>query len=187
VKLKPGQVTPVIRTNLGFYILKVNNVRKPPAEQQEQATAAVQQAHARHILLKITPTQTEADARKKLLDFKARIESKQATFEDLARQNSQDSYASKGGDMGWVEPGDVPDELAAAIGQLQPGQISDPVKSPFGLHIVQVVERKTEDSSKDKERATARQVLTERKRQEAMEDWARQVRDRAYVEFREDK
>ena len=187
LKLKPGQVTPVIRTNLGFYILKVNNVRKPQAEQQEQAAAAVQQTHARHILLKITPTQTEAEARKKLQDFKARIESKQATFEDLARQNSQDSYASKGGDMGWVEPGDVPDELAAAINGLQPGQISDPVKSPFGVHIVQVVERKTEDASKDKERAMARQVLTERKRQEAMEDWARQVRDRAYVEFREDK
>jgi peptidyl-prolyl cis-trans isomerase SurA len=186
-KLKPGQVTPVIRTNLGFYILKVNNVRKPQLEQQEQAAATVQQTHARHILLKVTPTQTEAEARRKLLDLKAKIEAKQATFEDLARQNSQDSYASKGGDMGWVEPGDVPDELAAAIGQLQPGQISDPVKSPFGLHIVQVVERKTEDSSKDKERATARQVLTERKRQEAMEDWARQVRDRAYVEFREDK
>ncbi|WP_379792609.1 peptidylprolyl isomerase [Massilia norwichensis] len=187
LKLKPGQVTPVIRTNLGFYILKVNNVRKPQVEQQEQAAAAVQQTHARHILLKITPTQTEAEARKKLQDFKARIESKQATFEDLARQNSQDSYASKGGDMGWVEPGDVPDELAAAINGLQPGQISDPVKSPFGVHIVQVVERKTEDASKDKERAMARQVLTERKRQEAMEDWARQVRDRAYVEFREDK
>jgi len=187
LKLKPGQVTPVIRTNLGFYILKVNNVRKPQAEQQEQAAAAVQQTHARHILLKVTPTQTEADARKKLLELKAKIESKQATFEDLARQNSQDSYASKGGDMGWVEPGDVPDELAAAINGLQPGQISDPVKSPFGLHIVQVVERKTEDTSKDKERAMARQVLTERKRQEAMEDWARQVRDRAYVEFREDK
>jgi len=186
LKLKPGQVTPVIRTNLGFYILKVNNVRKPQAEQQEQAAAAVQQTHARHILLKITPTQTEADARKKLADFKARIESKQANFEDLARQNSQDS-AAKGGDLGWIEPGDVPDELAAAINGLQPGQISDPVKTPFGVHIVQVVERKTEDSSKDKERATARQVLTERKRQEAMEDWARQVRDRAYVEFREDK
>jgi peptidyl-prolyl cis-trans isomerase SurA len=188
LKLKPGQVTPVMRTNVGFHILRVNNTRKPQAEQQEQAAAAVQQAHARHILLKITPTQTEAEARKKLLDFKARIESKQANFEDLARQNSQDgSYAAKGGDMGWVEPGDVPDELAAAINSLQPGQISDPVKSPFGLHIVQVVERKTQDTSKDKERAAARQVLTERKRQEAMEDWARQVRDRAYVEFREDK
>jgi peptidyl-prolyl cis-trans isomerase SurA len=147
----------------------------------------VQQTHARHILLKVTPTQTEDEARKKLLDLKAKIEAKQASFEDLARQNSQDSYASKGGDMGWVEPGDIPDELASAMNALQPGQISAPVKTPFGLHIVQVVERKTQDNSKDKERATARQVLTERKRQEAMEDWARQVRDRAYVEFREEQ
>jgi peptidyl-prolyl cis-trans isomerase SurA len=186
-KLKPGQVTPVLRTNVGFHILKLNNRRKPEEQQQQAEAAAVQQTHARHILLKVTPTQTEDEARKKLLDLKAKIEAKQASFEDLARQNSQDSYASKGGDMGWVEPGDIPDELATAMNALQPGQISAPVKTPFGLHIVQVVERKTQDSSKDKERATARQVLTERKRQEAMEDWARQVRDRAYVEFREEQ
>lgn len=187
VKLKPGQVTPVMRTNVGFHILKVNNVRKPEVQQQEQAAAAVQQTHARHILLKITPAQSEEEDRKKLLELKAKIESKQATFEDLARQNSQDSYASKGGDMGWVEPGDIPDELATVMNNLQPGQISDPVKTPFGMHIVQVVERKVQDNAKDKERAMARQVLTERKRQEAMEDWARQVRDRAYVEFREEQ
>ena len=138
-------------------------------------------------MMKATPTMSADEVKRRLEEMRAKIESKAATFEDLARQNSQDSYASKGGDMGWVEPGDVPDELAAAINGLQPGQISDPVKSPFGVHIVQVVERKTEDASKDKERAMARQVLTERKRQEAMEDWARQVRDRAYVEFREDK
>jgi peptidyl-prolyl cis-trans isomerase SurA len=186
-KLKPGQVTPVLRTNVGFHILKLNNRRKPEEQAKEQAAASTQQTHARHILLKVTPAQSEEEARKKLLDMKAKIEAKQANFEDLARQNSQDSYASKGGDMGWVEPGDVPDELATAMNALQPGQISAPVKTPFGVHIVQVVERKTQDNSKDKERATARQVLTERKRQEAMEDWARQVRDRAYVEFREEQ
>jgi peptidyl-prolyl cis-trans isomerase SurA len=186
-KLKPGQVTPVMRTNFGFLILKLVDQRKPDAQQQQADQASVQQTHARHILLKVTPTQTEDDARKKLLDLKAKIESKQASFEDLARQNSQDSYASKGGDMGWVEPGDIPDELAAAMNALKPGEISAPVKTPFGMHIVQIVERKTQDTSKDKERAGARQVLTERKRQEATEDWARQVRDRAYVEFREEQ
>jgi peptidyl-prolyl cis-trans isomerase SurA len=187
-KLKPGQITPVLRTNVGFHILKLVNQRKPEAQQQqEQAAAAVQQTHARHILLKVTPTQTEEEARKKLLDFKAKIQSKQANFEDIARQSSQDSYATKGGDMGWVETGDIPAEFETAMNALKPGEISDVVKTPFGLHIIQVVERKTQDTSKDKERATARQVLTERKRQEAMEDWARQVRDRAYVEFREEK
>jgi peptidyl-prolyl cis-trans isomerase SurA len=185
-KMKPGQVTPVVRTSVGFHILKLINERKPEA-QQEQAAAVVQQIHARHILLKLTPTQTEDEARKKLLEYKAKIESKQASFEDLARQFSQDSYAAKGGDMGWLFPGDTVPEIETVMNGLKPGEISGVIKSPFGLHIVQVIERKSEDTSKEKERATARQVLTERKRQEAMEDWARQVRDRAYVEFREDK
>jgi peptidyl-prolyl cis-trans isomerase SurA len=138
-------------------------------------------------MLKVTPTQTEDEARKKLLDLKAKIEAKQANFEDLARQNSQDSYAAKGGDMGWLFPGDTVPELETAMNALKPGEISGVIKSPFGLHIVEVIERKSEDTSKEKERAAARQVLTERKRQEAMEDWARQVRDRAYVEFREEQ
>jgi peptidyl-prolyl cis-trans isomerase SurA len=186
-KLKPGQLTPVLRTNVGFHILKLNNVRKPEAAQQQQQDAVVQQTHVRHIMLKLTPTLTEDDARKKLLDLKAKIESKQGSFEDLARQNSQDSFAAKGGDMGWIETGDIPAEFETAMNALKPGEISAPVKTPFGMHIIQVVERKAQDTSKDKERAMARQVLTERKRQEAMEDWARQVRDRAYVEFREEQ
>jgi peptidyl-prolyl cis-trans isomerase SurA len=186
-KMKPGQVTPVVRTNVGFHILKLNNQRKPEAQQQGQEQAVVQQTHARHIMLKVTPTQTEADDRKKLLELKAKIEGKQGNFEDLARQNSQDTYAAKGGDMGWVETGDIPAELETVMNALKPGEISEPVKTPFGMHIVQVVERKSQDTSKEKDRATARQVLTERKRQEAMEDWARQVRDRAYVEFREEQ
>jgi peptidyl-prolyl cis-trans isomerase SurA len=185
-KLKPGQVTPVVRTNVGFHILKLINVRKPEA-QQDQAAAVVQQTHARHILLKLTPTMSEADARKKLTEIRGKIAAKQASFEDMARQFSQDSFAAKGGDMGWVETGDIPPEFETAMNALKPGDISDVVKSPFGLHIIQVVERKTQDTSKEKERTAARQVLTERKRQEAMEDWARQVRDRAYVEFREEK
>lgn len=186
-KLKPGQTTPVIRANFGFLILRLNDLRKPAAAQEQQQQAAVTQTHARHIMLKVSPTLTEDEARKRLLDFKAKVDSKQANFEDLARQNSQDSYASKGGDMGWLYPEDTVPELATAMDKLKPGEISEPVKSPFGIHIVQVIERKTEDASKDKERAAARQVLTERKRQEALEDWSRQVRDRAYVEFREDK
>jgi len=89
--------------------------------------------------------------------------------------------------MGWLEPEDTVPEIASVLDKLQPGQVSDVVKSPFGLHIFQLIERKTQDAAKDKERSMARQVLTERKRGEALEDWARQVRDRAYVEFREEK
>jgi len=185
-KLKPGQITPVVRTNVGFHIIKLVNERKL-ADAQKTDQAVVQQTHARHILLKITPTQSEDDARKKLAEIRQKIVSKQATFEDMARQYSNDGSASKGGDLGWLFPGDALTEFETPMNDVKPGEVSDIVKTPFGLHLIQVVERKSEDVSKEKERSAARQVLTDRKRQEALEDWGRQVRDRAYVEFREDK
>jgi peptidyl-prolyl cis-trans isomerase SurA len=185
-KLTPGQVTPVIRTNVGFHIIKLVNARKL-AEAQKADQAVVQQTHARHILLKITPTQSEDEARRKLAEIRQKIDSKQATFEDMARQYSNDGSASKGGDLGWLYPGDTMPEFETPMNALKPGDTSDIVKTPLGLHLIQVVERKTEDVSKEKERSAARQVLTDRKRQEALEDWSRQIRDRAYVEFREEK
>jgi peptidyl-prolyl cis-trans isomerase SurA len=129
---------------------------------------------------------TEAEVKRKLLELKEKIDNKAASFEDLARQYSQDSFAAKGGDMGWLATGDVPEEFQKAMDQLKPGEISGVVQSPFGFHLIQVVERKTEDVSKEKERSVARQVIHDRKLQEATEDWAREVRDRAYVEFRDD-
>jgi peptidyl-prolyl cis-trans isomerase SurA len=185
-KLKPGQVTQVVRTNVGFHILKLIDQRSQAA-QQKQDQAVVQQTHARHILLKATPAMPEDEVRKKLAEIKAKIDSKSGSFEDLARQFSQDPSASKGGDLGWLYPGDTVPEFENVMNTLKPGDVSDVVKSPFGLHLIQVIERKSEDVSKEKERSAARQVLTERKRGEALEDWARQVRDRAYVEFREER
>jgi peptidyl-prolyl cis-trans isomerase SurA len=183
-KVKPGQTTAVIRTNVGFHILKLVDERH--LDTKQSGHEVVQQTHARHILLKITPTQSEDEARKKLNEIKAKIDSKQATFEDMARQNSADGSAAKGGDLGWLYPGDTVPEFETVMNALKPGETSAVVKSPFGLHLIQVVERKSEDVSKDKERAEARQILTDRKRDEALQDWSRQVRDRAYVEFRKD-
>jgi peptidyl-prolyl cis-trans isomerase SurA len=185
-KMKPGQITPVLRTNVGFHILRMADVRKQ-APQQPQGEAAVQQTHARHILLKITPTMTADDAKKKLADIKAKIDSKQLTFEDAARQFSNDGSASKGGDLGWLAPGDALPEFENPMNGLKIGEVSDVIQTPFGLHLIQVLERKSEDTSKDRERSMARQVLTDRKRNEALEDWSRQIRDRAYVEFREEQ
>jgi peptidyl-prolyl cis-trans isomerase SurA len=185
-KLKAGQTTGVIKSSTGFHILKMVDQRKL-ATGPDEKQAIEQQTHARHILMKATPTMSEAEVKRKLLELKEKIANKAATFEDLARQYSQDSYASKGGDMGWLVTGDVPAEFETAMNPLKPGEISDVVQSPFGFHIIQVVERKVEDLSKEKERSAARQVIHERKVQEATEDWAREVRDRAYVEFREDK
>jgi peptidyl-prolyl cis-trans isomerase SurA len=184
-KLKPGQVTQVIKSNTGFHILKLVDSRKPAAG--EDSKSVVEQTHARHILLKVTPTMTEAEVKRKLLELKEKMDNKAATFEDLAKQYSQDGSAAKGGDLGWLFPGDTVPEFEDAMKTLKPGEVSGIVQSPFGFHLIQVIERKSEDVSKEKERNIARQVIRERKTQEAFEDWARQVRDRAYVEFREDK
>lgn len=183
-KLKPGQITPVIKTNVGFHILKMVDQRKLAAGDDK---TVVQQTRARHILLKVTPTMNEAEVKRKLLELKEKMDNKAGTFEELARQYSQDGSAAKGGDLGWLYPGDTVPEFENAMNELQPGQVSGIVQSPFGFHLIQVVERKSEDVSKEKERTLARQVIRERKLQEATEDWARQLRDRAYVEFREEK
>jgi len=185
-KLNPGQVTPVIKTNVGFYILKLVEKRSlAGAATPDQAV--IEQTRARHILMKATPTMPAAEVKRKLEELKAKLDSKSATFEDLARQNSQDNgSASKGGDLGWLYPGDVMPEFETAMAALKPNQISGVVETPFGFHLIQVLERKSEDVTAQKERNRARQVIRERKLGEAFEDWAREVRDRAYVEFREE-
>lgn len=185
-KLKPGQTTPVIKSSTGFHIIKLVDQRKP-ADNKDAKAAEETQTHARHILMKVTPTMTEAEVKRKLLELKEKIDNKAATFEELAKQYSQDGSAAKGGDLGWLAAGDTVPEFENPMNQLKPGEISGVVQSPFGFHLIQVIERKTEDLSKEKERSVARQVIHERKLQEATEDWAREVRDRAYVEFREDK
>jgi len=146
----------------------------------------VQQTHARHILLKVTPTMSAADAKRKLLELKERLDNKAAKFEELARLFSNDSSANKGGDMGWLYPGDTVPEFEQAMNGLKVGQVSEPVETSFGYHLIEVIERKSDDVSKEKQRAAARNALRERKLVEAVEDWQRQVRDRAYVEFRDE-
>jgi peptidyl-prolyl cis-trans isomerase SurA len=104
-------------------------------------------------------------------------------FAELARLNSNDLSASKGGDIGWVLPGDTVPEFQHAMDALKPGDISQPVQSSFGIHLIQVLERKVEDLSPERRRAAARQVLRERKADEFYQDWLRQLRDRTYVEY----
>jgi len=183
-KIEAGQVTPILKTNVGFHILKLAGKRSL-AEGGADKTV-VEQTRARHILIKVTPTMTEGEVKRKLLELKEKMDNNAATFEELARLHSQDGSASKGGDLGWLYPGDTVPEFETAMNGLKPGETSDVVQSPFGFHLIQVVERKSEDVTQQKERNVARQVLRDRKMQEAMEDWMRQVRDRAYVEFREE-
>ncbi|WP_229262700.1 peptidylprolyl isomerase [Duganella radicis] len=180
-KLKAGQVTPIIKSTGAFHILKAVD-RRSLAE--AQAVASVQQTHARHILIKVTPTMSAADAKRKLLELKERLDNGAAKFEDLARLVSNDGSASKGGDLGWLYPGDVMPEFEAAMNNLKIGEVSQPVETSFGLHLIEVLERKTDDLSKERERNNARQALRDRKLEEATESWQREVRDRAYVEYR---
>ncbi len=183
-KLKPGQVTPVIKSATAFHILKMVDKRNAA---EGAAAAVVQQTRVRHILLKVTPTMTAVDAKKKLTELKERLDNKAAKFEELARLFSNDGSASKGGDLGWLYPGDAAPEFEQAMAALKPGEVSGVVETQFGYHLMEVMERKSDDQSKERARMAARQVIRDRKLEEATEDWARQVRDRAYVEFRDEK
>lgn len=183
--LKQGELSKIVKSANGFHILKVVG-RRDVAPGQAGATASVQQTHARHILIKVNQAVSVADARRKLLEVKERLDNKAAKFEDLAKLYSNDLSASKGGDLGWVYPGDTVPEFERAMDALKPGEVSAPVETPFGVHLIEVLARKSDDVSKERQRLVARQAVRERKLDEATQDWARQVRDRAYVEIRGD-
>ncbi len=182
-KLPAGQLAPIVRSANGFHVLKLVGRRSASAV-KTGSSAMVQQTHARHILIKVNQIVSAQEARRKLGELKQRLDNKAAKFEDLARLYSNDGSAGKGGDLGWVYPGDTVPEFERAMNALRPGQVSEPVESPFGYHLIEVVERRTAELSKERQRMLARQSLREQKLEEAYEDWLRQLRDRAYVEYR---
>ncbi|MFL9926488.1 peptidylprolyl isomerase [Herbaspirillum lusitanum] len=183
--LKPGEVSALLKSGNGFHILKLVD-RRQANNGKSDAAPAVQQTHARHILIKVNQVVSAAEAKRKLLELKQRLDNNAATFEELAKLYSNDLSASKGGDLGWIYPGDTVPEFERAMNELKVGEVSQPIESPFGFHLIQVVERKTDDASKERARQAARQAIRERKVEEATEDWMRQIRDRAYVEYRND-
>lgn len=184
--MKPGEVSGVLRSGNGFHILKLNEVRGGKAAAAEAGPTNVQQTRVRHILLKTNELVSESEARSRLNALKERLENK-ADFAELARVHSEDASASRGGDLGWVLPGDTVPEFERAMNSLKIGEISEPVRSPFGWHLLQVLERGTQDVSKERRRMAARQTLRARKSDEAYQEWVRQLRDRAYIEMRLDE
>jgi peptidyl-prolyl cis-trans isomerase SurA len=176
--LSPGALTPVLRSPAGFHILKLVQRRGGAA-----AAAQVQQTHARHILIKPSEILSEDEARRRLLGLRERLVNG-ADFAELARLHSQDGTAAKGGDLGWVYPGDTVPPFERAMDALKPGEIGEPVLSQFGWHLIQVLERRLADLSEERQRLLARQAIRERKADEAYQEWLRQLRDRAYVELR---
>ncbi|MES2481604.1 MAG: peptidylprolyl isomerase [Pseudomonadota bacterium] len=179
-RLPVGGVSAVVRSGAGFHVLKLVEKRQPSS-----AGAVVVQQHARHILLRPNAQLTEAAARQRLEDFKRRIDNGLATFADLARDHSQDASARNGGDLGWAGPGTFVPEFEEALNALRPGQVSPPVQSRFGLHLIQLVERREQALGPRELREIARNQLREKKEQEAYIQWAIDVRGRAYVEYRE--
>ena len=176
-KMQPGEVSPVLRSPAGFHVLKMRERRSG------ESPMLVEQNHVRHILIRTNELVSEDEARRKLEQLRERI-ANGADFADLARQYSDDSSAGKGGDLGWIYPGDTVPEFERAFTELAPMQISAPIKSPFGWHLIQLLERRTADVSNDRRRLEARKALRERKSDEAYQEWLRQLRDRAYVEYR---
>jgi peptidyl-prolyl cis-trans isomerase SurA len=176
-----GDVSPVLRSPNGFHILKLTNKRGG------SSPLVVEQTHARHILIKLTEVTSEVDGKQKMDGIKERLDNGEK-FEVLARQFSEDGTASSGGDLGWLNPGDTVPQFEKAMNELKDNEISAPVRSPFGWHIIQVLERRKQDMSKEAARLKARQEIRAKKAEEAYQDWVRELRDRAYVELRlEDK
>lgn len=176
-KLNPGELSGVLRSPAGFHVLKLVELRGGGAPQ------LVEQAHVRHILVRTNELVSEDEAKRKLSNLRERIVNG-VNFGELARLNSDDGSASRGGDLGWIYPGDTVPEFERAFGELKLKEVSQPVKTPFGWHLIQVLERRTSDMSGERRRLEARKVLRERKGDESYQEWLRQLRDRAYVELR---
>jgi len=154
-------------------------------ERRDAAAFSITQTHARHILLRPSPQLSQEAAIRRLAEMKRQIVSRSKIFEDLARENSEDGSASAGGDLGWAAPGQFVPEFEDAMNALAIGGVSDPIVSRFGVHLIQVIERREVEQSAKEVRDQARAALREQKFGEAYQEWAKDLRARAYIEMRE--
>jgi len=177
--LKPGEVSPtLLRSGAGFHVLKL-------VGRQDGGAFMVQQTHARHILLRVSEQLSAEAAGRRLAEFKRQILSGGKLFEQLARENSEDGSAAGGGDLGWASPGTFVPEFEETMNALPINGISDPLTSRFGVHLIQVLERRQITLDVKQQREQARNVLREQKFEDAYAEWVRDLRGRAYIEMRE--
>ncbi len=176
--MKPGEISNILRSANGFHIVKLLEKRG------RNAAPAAQQTHARHILIRLKDgVVNDNEARERLARLRERIVAG-ADFAELAKVHSDDPSSAKGGDLGWLSPGDTVPEFERAMTALRDNEISAPFQTQFGWHLVQVMERRAESASEERRRAAARNTIRARKADEAYQDWLRQTRDRAFVEYR---
>lgn len=175
--LKVGEATEVLQSPNGFHIVLLRDKRG------KNVQLIVKQTHARHILVKTNEVVSDDDARHRLQQLRERVNNG-SDFAELAKLHSDDLSANRGGDLNWLNPGDTVPDFERAMDALKPGEVSEPIRSPFGWHLIQVLERRDQDVTNERKRLEARKALRERKSEEAFEDWVRQARDRAYVEYR---
>ena len=174
-----GEVTDPLRSPSGFNIIKLTDIKGG-------LPGNVTQTHARHILVRTNEIVSDDDAKLRLAQLRQRIVGGD-DFATLARAHSDDTgSALKGGDLGWASPGDTVPEFEEAMGKLAPNEVSEPFKSPFGWHIVQVLERRSQDTTEELLRLKAKETIQRRKAEEATEAWLKRLRDEAYVEVRLD-
>ena len=178
-RMQPGAVSEVLRSPAGFHLLKRNERRGAALD-----NAPVAQTRLRHILIRASESMSEGEALRRLNDLRTRIVSGEADFAEMARVHSGDASAARGGELDWVYPGDTVPDFERAYQELKVGEISQPVRTPFGYHLIQVLERRSADVSPERRRLQARQALRERKADEAYQEWLRQLRDQIYVELR---
>ncbi|THF64412.1 peptidylprolyl isomerase [Pseudothauera rhizosphaerae] len=178
--LSPGQLSPIMRSAAGLHIVKLLDVRGGALAGADQ----VEQTRASHILVRTSEVLSDVEAESRLRRLHERIVRGGEDFAALARAHSDDLSAAKGGELGWVYQGDTVPEFERAMNALAPGEISEPVRSPFGWHLIKVHERRVQDVTEERKRAMARAALRQRKSEDAFEDWVRQLRDSTYVEYR---
>lgn len=180
-KLRPGEVNPtLIRVPDGFEIVRLVERR---ASQNPAASPKIVQTHVRHILLRVGEGKSESQARQQLIDIRRQIESG-GDFEKFARTYSQDGSASQGGDLGWICPGETVPEFERAMNTLQDGQVSNPVRTEYGYHLIQVLGRRDAEGSVQQQMDIARQAIGQRKAEQAYSDWLRELRDSSYVQIK---
>jgi len=179
--MKKGDVSTVLRSPAGFHIVQLVDERN-----RDQPTV-VDQTHPRHILIKVNESTSEAEGKVKIERLRERIVSGGAKFDEIARINSEDASSVKGGDLGWLSAGDTVPEFERAMDKLGIDEVSVAVRTPFGWHLIQVVERRKQDVTQERRRDQARLALRQRKSDEGFQEFVRQQRDRAYVEYRVDE